>query len=370
MKKCFYAMAAVLAALTSCSSDEENIKVADGEVTPVMLSVALPENSGTRVMEDDANIPGKGLKIAKLEYAVYDNHNKLILHSDQSGADKTIVKDPEDHGHFTIKVSLLKGHDYTFYLWASAAESPYTFDPATKSVAVNYAKVKANDETMDAFFGKHKFTIADEQTANDQYTVVLNRPFAQLNIMTNDEEYIKNIEDKVKNRDIESICVEVNQAPGRYSKLNLDTFEAGDPVSKVAFTAYYPNGWKDLVHAGDGDVAHYYYLATCYLLTGVTPDGGLTGGVGAAKEVTDLSITINFNDNTRIVINKANVPIRRSWRTNIWGALLTADVDVNCRIDFGFPDAYKDGPGADSSTTGPDDGDHSGDDNSNTDDID
>lgn len=92
--------------------------------------------------------------------------------------------------------------------------------------------------------------------------------------------------------------------------------------------------------------------------------------MGTAKEVTDLSIVVNFSDNTTTTINKTNVPIQRSWRTNIWGSLLTADVKPNIRIDFGFPDSHKDGPGADSVSTGPDDGDHSGDDNSNNETID
>lgn len=138
----------------------------------------------------------------------------------------------------------------------------------------------------------------------------------------------------------------------------------------MVFRDEYPNGWDDLVHAGSGDVADYYYLATCYLLTGVSPDGTLNGGVGAGKETTDLIITLGYSDGSQIVINKSNVPIRRNWRTNIWGALESADADVNCRIDFNFDGTYGDGPGADNNSSGPDDGDHSGDDNSNNETID
>lgn len=376
-------MTAALVALTSCSSDEELVNAENGEVTQVTVSASLPVSLPvSRVMEDEWNIPGKGRQIKKVQYAIFDEHGKIIYHSGQDGV-ASPESDPDDHGHFTLKVQLLKQHTYTFYLWASASESPYTFHPGNGTgvegavndkpyVTVDYSKVKANDETMDAFFGKHTYRIADVQTADDQYTVILNRPFDQLNLLINDKESIEKIENNTHDRQIESVTVKVNQAPGRYRRLDLDTFVASDPLSQPCEIAVtYPDGWKDLVHAGDGDVAHYYYLATCYLLTGVTPDGTLNGLVGAAKEVTDLEVTTKFTDGTFVTLNKANVPIRRNWRTDIWGALLTSDVNVNCRIDFNFvPETYKDGPGADNESSGPDDGDHSGDDNSNDDTID
>lgn len=373
-------MTIALAALTSCSSEEEFVKSENGEVTSVTVSAALPVYTPlTRVTEDEPNIPGKGRMIKKVQYAIFDDHGKIIYHSGQSGVAQ-VESDPDDHGHFTLKVQLLKQHKYTFYLWASAADSPYTFHPGNGTgvegaaddkpyVTVDYTKVKANDENMDAFFGKKKFIIADEQTATDQYTVVLNRPFDQLNLLINDKKSIEDIENNTKDRRIESVSIKINQDPGRYRRLDLDTFIASDPLNgPCEIKATFPDGWKDLVHAGDGDVAKYYYLATCYLLTGSDPDGSLTGLVGAAKEVTDLEIKTEFTDETFVTLNKASVPIRRNWRTNIWGALLTTEASVNCRIDFNFNDVYKDGPGAED-IAGPDDGDHSGDDNSNTDEI-
>lgn len=339
--------------------------VGESQLTPVTISAIIPDNAMSRVSEDEANIPGKGRMISRLEYAIYD-HLGTCVQSSANPSNSEVTADPDDHGHYTLKAELLKQHTYTFYIWASAAESPYTFNPLTKQVTVDYSKVTANDEKMDAFFGKKVFTIANEQTATDQYMVVLNRPFAQLNIMTNDSKLVKGLNDKVS---ISSISVAVNQAPGKYSLLNLDNFVAEQAADRVVFTAEFPNGWDDLVHAGSGDVADYYYLATCYLLTGSNPDESLTGKVGAAKETTDLAITINYSDNTSITLNKTGVPIRRSWRTNIWGSLETSEVNVNCRIDFNFDGSYGDGPGDNNNSSGPDDGDHKGDDNSNNDDI-
>lgn len=367
MKKFYYAMAAALVMLSSCSSEEEPALAEASETTTVTISASLPDFATSRVYEDEPNIPGKGRQIKVVHYAVYNQYDEFVISDATANEDEKVNSDPDDHGHYTFTVQLLKQHTYTFYVWAEAENSPYTFNPSTKQVTVDYTKVKANDESCDAFFGKHQFTIADKQSALDQYTVILNRPFAQLNILTNDHKKIQQLE---PNLEISSIDVEVTQNPGKYSKLNVVDFKASAPASKVVYHADFPNGWDDLVHAGDGDVAKYYYLATCYLLTGVNPDGSLNGLVGTEKEVTGLTITITYNDNTTVEINKENVPIRRSWRTNIWGNLQSADAEANCRIDFNFSGAFGDGPGADNGSYGADDGDHSGDDNSNNETID
>lgn len=391
MKKYFYFVTAALMALTSCSSEDEPIKGEDGELTPVTISVELPySRPQSRVNEDEANIPGKGRKIKTLQYAIYDTSNNLVVSSSDKEAPQATI-DPEDHGHFSLKVPLLKNHDYKFYVWASADfiekkkvedpdnpgekievvsdsyVSPYTFNAKNRQVTVDYTKVVANDERMDAFFGYHEYHIKNEPGTDDVYTIILNRPFGQLNILVNDNFIAEKLE---KTGQIQSVEVTVNQAPGIYSVLDLNSFKASAARSSFTYKAEYPNGWDDLVHAGDGDVAKYYYLSTCYLLTGVNPDGTLNGLVGTAQEATDLVITINYTDGTFITIDKKNVPIRRNWRTDIYGSLETTDADINCRIDFNFEGTLNDGPGAGNNSGGPDDGDHSGDDNSNNETID
>lgn len=379
MKKSLFTFAAALLALSSCSSEEELFTVENDSPTRVSVNIAVPGSEpATRVTDDEANIPGKGHMITKFEYAIFDSADNLVIssndHKGGGGIAPDIAKaDVDDHGHFTLEVTLMKQHTYTFYVWASSesADCPYSFNPATKTVSVDYSKMKANDENMDAFFGKHVFTIADEQTATDQYTIILNRPFAQLNIMTNDVEYTQSI---MKTGTISSIDVEVLQNPGTYSTLDLSNYIASNATGNQKFHADFPNGWEDLVHAGDGDVARYYYLATCYIMTGVDTNVSyydqLNGGVGTEKEVTDLKITISYTDGSTVEFTKTNIPIRRSWRTNIYGNLQTSEADSNCRIDFNFAGGFKDGPGADEQSYGPDDGDHSGDDNSNNDTID
>lgn len=237
MKKYLLGMTVALMGLASCSSADQPTEPDDSVLTPVTLSVNIPEMSFSRVNEDEANIPGKGKKIASIDYAIYDHLGTLVHSRDKNPVE--LEKDPDDHGHFTLKAHLMKQHDYTIYLWASADEeelgegtengvpvktgklisrTPYTFNPATKQVTVDYSKVRANDETCDAFFGKKTITVANEQTSNDQYTIILNRPFAQLNIMTNDS---KMMAQEDKNIKLKSVSVTIDQDPGTYTLLNL-----------------------------------------------------------------------------------------------------------------------------------------------------
>jgi hypothetical protein len=65
-------------------------------------------------------------------------------------------------------------------------DAPYTVtfadEIANAKMEVNYTGIKSNDETLDAFYAVKQFTVNGAQTE----TVELRRPFAQLNIGTND----------------------------------------------------------------------------------------------------------------------------------------------------------------------------------------
>lgn len=401
--------------LSSCNSALDQDLEEVGDPTPVRISVAVPSDVMTRVTEDEFNIPGKGKSIKTIQYAIYDKKGHLLEKSDmttklnpQKKEDLDIISAyKDDHGLYSINTTLMKNHDYIIYVWASSDvveyeldgsgnyqldskdrpivkestrfTSPYTFSAENKTVSIDWAKVDANvsdgnEEKNDAFFGKKEFHVANAP-GDDGFKVdmILYRPLAQLNIMINDQTKAKALEAGTK---LSSIDLELKKAPGTYSLFNIDNYIMGtpkaDPASERTLKLHknFTNGWDDLIHAGDGDVAKYYYLGTFYLPTGVDADTSYLGGFGSIKETTDLKIRINYDDGTFVEIDKTGVPIQRDWRTNIYGALETTDVTVDCRIDFNFIGFNQDGPGAGNGNYGPDDGDHSGDDNSNNETID
>ena len=75
-------------------------------------------------------------------------------------------------------------------------------------------------------------------------------------------------------------------------------------------------------------VAGYEYLAMNYLL------------VGNDKETVEIEFTYADANNVAKTRTVGSVPVQRNYRTNIYGQLLTSDVDVNVEIkpDYEKPD--------------------------------
>ena len=161
MKKILFGMmtaAAVLA--TSCAKE---LQSAEGDAN-VTFAVGTPEIA-TRAYSD-------GTTATDLQYAVYDAKGNLL--EDLTGTQEINIST-------TVELKLTTGNTYTVAFWADSEDAPYTVDFEAKSVSVDYAGVKSNDENLDAFYAWYTFTVTGTQTE----TVDLKRPFAQLNQISN-----------------------------------------------------------------------------------------------------------------------------------------------------------------------------------------
>ncbi|MBR2026625.1 MAG: hypothetical protein IKA07_05770, partial [Alistipes sp.] len=186
-----------------------------------------------------------------------------------------------------------------------APNAPYTVDFANKKMTVDYtaATTLSNDENRDAFYKRHTFTVTGAQTE----TIELRRPFAQLNIGTSDYTASANA------------GYTPNQSFVKVTKLgdvlNLwnDKVEGTDAVITFDYAA--------IPTTETFPVTGYEYLAMNYLL------------VDSEKEVVDIEFaykeTSTGDAKTRTV---GSVPVQRNYRTNIYGQLLTSDVDINVVI--------------------------------------
>ena len=288
MKKLMMAVAAFGMLLTSCQNDLDFVPTTD-ENSTVSFAVGTPEIS-TRAYSD-------GATATILQYAVYDAEGNIL--SDLTETYATI------NGSTTVKLQLTTGNTYSVIFWAAAEEAPYTVNFGTKldeaKMTVNYTDAVSNDENRDAFYKKHDFTVKGAQTE----TIELRRPFAQLNIGTNDYAasesagYVPTLS-KVTVKNI-------------YSTLNLAT---GAVSGEQAVTYDYNTIDKTQEFPVAGG---YEYLAMNYLL--VPADKGVV-------EV-DFAYTDGSNEKTRTV---GSVPVRRNHRTNLYGQLLTGDVTINVEI--------------------------------------
>ena len=300
MKKVLFstvAMSALMLMATSCADDQTSDLKAGAEST-VTITAQLPGDMGTRAFAD-------GLTAKHLQYAVYEAGQSTPLKV--FGDETTVVGEAEMVNlKKSVTLKLTSGKSYDVIFWADATtDSPYTFNPASQEVSVDYSKVNNNSDNCDAFFKKETITVSGNQSVD----VKLTRPFAQVNIGTDDF-------DAAKASGLEVTQTEV--VAKAFATLNLATGEVSDEADRT-FTM------KAIPTASDGEfpvAGGYKYLSMDYLL------------VGADKATVDVA----FNYGGPQSLTFTNVPVQRNYRTNIYGSLLTNTADFNVVIAPAFND--------------------------------
>ena len=281
------ALVAMMFAGTSCSSEE--VAPVTGEST-VTLSVTLPDGIQSRKFAD-------GTTAQKLTMLVLDENNEALSvfnGADVLNTDITLTKQ--------VNLQLAAGKTYKVVCWAAAEGAPYTFDTTNFTVSANYEGAKTSDEALDAFYAVQSITVKGNTTE----TVKLYRPFAQLNIGTDDLSAAK-----AAGFEAETVTVTVPT----YKSLNLLTgeVEAGDPRA-VTFAANALPAGETFPKTG------YDYLSMNYLL------------MSTDKQLVDVEFTVKAKDGATRTLPVNAVPVQRNYRTNIYGSLLTNSVNINVEI--------------------------------------
>ena len=290
-----FTIAAAALLVTSCNDEMDNGLKTGNEGT-VTFTAQLPSEMGTRAFAD-------GLTAKHLQYAVYEAGQSTPLKV--FGDETTVVGEAEMVDlKKSVTLQLTSGKSYDVIFWADATtDSPYTFDPATQKVSVDYSKVNNNSDNCDAFFKKETITVSGNQSVD----VKLTRPFAQVNIGTDDF-------DAAKASGLEVTQTEV--VAKAFATLNLATGEVADEDERT-FTM------KAIPTASDGEfpvAGGYKYLSMDYLL------------VGADKATVNVAFNYGGPQNRTFT----NVPVQRNYRTNIYGSLLTNTTDFNVVIEPAF----------------------------------
>ena len=321
----FYLLPAALLAgamltLTSCSSDDAPISRGDDGLTT--FSVQLPEDAA-------ATRYGEGVTAKKLFVAITEAGKSEVLFSnftetdaDSAPVDNTNGMEVTDFAvspttgkpTATVTVSLVKDKEYDIYCWAQSytttdgSTGPYTWDATNKTISISYTDGGAESTTMnayaeerDAFFAKK----ADYTSNGGGATIPLYRPFAQINVGTNDVKQFENA------GGVGGYGITIENVA---NVLNLSTGMADQTsVSKdvlVATAAAKENSVTGET-AFPVQPATYRYLAMAYVL----PCDATTN-----KASVDVLLNANNDDNFAEYLQ---VPIQMNYRTNIYGALLT-----------------------------------------------
>lgn len=307
-KKLLFGMLSVAGMIlaASCSNDEL-IDQPEVNAATVSFAVNVEGAAVTRAVSD-------GTGATKLYYAVYDADGRLLESISKADGVEGCTGLSTRAGH-TVQLSLVKGQEYTVAFWAQHPDAPYgvVIDNNGSyrfTVSMNYGGENNNDK-RDAFFGKEKFTVTGDETKS----VSLKRPFAQINVGTDDKDAA--VKAGVNVDDIRSKVVIKKAA----TALDVITGEVSG-AEDVTYTET-PHPTEILKVEGND----YTWISMCYVLP-------------AEKEnSTIVSAEFTLKTGKRDIVlsdGLQNVPIRRNYRTNIIGSLLTGKVSFNLVVENGF----------------------------------
>ena len=304
MKNIFKTLAIVALGFfaTSCvSADVEDVQVASGEGV-VNFTVSTP-GATSRAIAD-------GKSATQLTCGVYDAQWNYLTKVDGQFDGSSLTT--------TVSIRLVNKKVYNFVFWAQDPNAGcYTLTlEGEPNVAVTY-NGDANDESRDAFFGQLT-DLEVNGTMNEK--VELTRPFAQVNFGTLDTELAK-----VAGFDITVPEAKTTFTTRAYNTLYLGKNQHGtvggaQDVQVTFSDAALPN--EDLYLLND--TAHttpYDWLAMNYILV---PESEGT--------LSECTLVVKDNKGQSVEVKYPNAPVKRNWRTNLVGNLLTDQVVIEVEI--------------------------------------
>lgn len=288
MKKLFLLAAGLALILTACQKDEGFDPVGMDYQT---ITVTLPQPMQTRATADDF---GDGSLVDRCLLQVYRNNQP---YGEQQVATVTGKK-----ATFTLRLVAQQAYDFVFWADCSTGDHYATEDLTDITVKGDYT---GNNDAFDAFTG----TLLNYEVAGAfQENITLRRPFGQLNVKTLD---IASIPDAALKPT--QVKVAFRAVPTSY---NAYTGLVGEQTSAVEYTSD--------VLSENGDLTVDYFWAP--VEEAALADFAITFYNGA----NEISTKENFN----------NIPIRRNYRTNVSGNLLTKQGSFSVTIDPVFEGEY------------------------------
>ncbi len=299
-------------ALASCSADEPGIAKNEG---PLTLTVQLPAELATRFAD------GKSVDI--LYYSILDETGTNVL--DFGSQEWT-----KGSQSATVTLDLVPSQNYqvVFFAMNSAAATEdkanaYDYDAKTATFTVNYDNVAVNDDIFDAFCAK----VSGINTGYDttENPIALSRPFAQINIGTND----------LGSAMVAAYGLENYTTTFTVEKTNLATaynFTTGEYTSAEQGISKVVEGLEATSELTDAyPVEGYKYLDMMYLL--VNP-----GADADAQALLSATFTTSINNGATEVqaVNLSSLPAKANYQTNVYGKLLTSSKDFTVQITPAF----------------------------------
>ena len=204
--------------------------------------------------------------------------------------------------NYTFTVNLIRKQTYQIVVWADKGETVYDVNEGLTLVTRKTGDVACNSDAYDAFYSSTEFV----QGTTTSTAITAKRPFAQLNLITKD--------------------LNENFQPGAVSV----TYSS--PQSFNPFDGTVSADMTEVTYRADSP---YYNTATVTTATQHTlVMNYLFAAEGDQTILPSVKMTAKLTVDAEIEV--ANVPVRRNYRTNIIGNLLTEQTDYTITVDPGW----------------------------------
>lgn len=306
-----FAIAAMSVLAGACA--KEQVASGDGETVEMTFNVDVPETTITTKGLSDAASVNELICQVFLKGAKDENKHFVYTPVPELTQNVAVVG-----GKATVKFSLVKGQTYSFAFWAQTSETGYYNTDDLRSVTMNTNLVKANDPKMDAFFA-----IKDEARVTVSYSkkVSLKRALAQVNFGT------KKYSGRSDELKAQKSYVTLTGVPNVFHPFMSGDSFACEGSETVKFNENEVIS-DETLSVND---AEYSYLASVYVFA-LNPN----------NTITDASAVVTLSNGKTTTIKAPNVPVKRNFRTNILGDLLTVDAvwNVDVAPEFEGGDTY------------------------------
>ena len=281
----------MLAAFTACQKDEGLVS---DTTAASSFTVTIPQSGVQSRAVTDAF--GTGTSANRCILEIYRN-DKLYNRIEKGVTGETVTFDD---------LRLVAQQTYDFVFWADCAEgsegsfTDKTYNTANLKSITEIGPFVGNSDERDAFFAHETF----EVTGSFSRPVTLKRPFGLLVVKTNDLNEIR--DEALKPTGYE---VAFKGLPTTFNALTGEVSGSAD----VTYTS-------EELAKNDGTISMDFLWAT-----------------ESEAALSDFSMTF-LNNGTEICTNDAftNIPIRRNYRTNVSGNLLTRKGTISVTIDPEF----------------------------------
>lgn len=307
MRKVFLLVVSLVVALTACQKEEAPF-APDGANTQT-ITISIPQGMQSRAVGTYANAADYG-KAVEINRCILQVYREGVAYGDPMVVG---VQTSENKKTATFNLRLVAQQKYDFVFWADCAtETNGTFNDLhyntgdLTNITVKDKYVGNNDEFDAFFFCKTDYTVT-ESFAETSW--VLRRPFGQLNVKTNDMNAIP--DNTLKPTKVE---VALTALP---TSFNAKTGMVGEQTADVTYEA-------EVINQANGELTMNYIWAP-------------------VEEAALVNFSMKFYNNETLICENndfKNIPVRRNYKTNVSGNLLTKKGTINVTInpDFEQPD--------------------------------